>query len=413
MQNTTSRTLGSASDDLLGQAVQTNEVRPRQGSRSESDGDTDGPRTTGILPSQELERQVRVTKEIVGLETIQDDQFQPASLDLRLGSVAHRVRASFLPGKDATVQQKLDGLTMHTMDIRNGAVLERGCVYIIPLLEGLALKRRTSAMGNPKSSTGRLDIFTRLITDYGTEFDRVREQYNGPLYAEVSPRTFSVLVYKGSRLNQIRIRRGNPPSTDESMKRLQQEYQVVGSISEGEIRNGVPVSVDARGADSGGLIGYKARNHAGLIDIEKIRYYDVLDFWEPVYAPRVGGLVLDPADFYILASREAVKVPPTHAAEMIAYDTLVGEFRVHYAGFFDPGFGHPDAGGEGARAVLEVRSFEVPFVIEHGQVVGRLAYEQLTEKPHRLYGSKAKSSYQGQGIALSKHFKPFSRSEMR
>lgn len=413
MRNTTSGTLGSASDDLLGQPARTNEVRPRQGSRSESDDDTDGPRTTGILPSQELERQVKVTREIVALETIQDDQFQPASLDLRLGSVAHRVRASFLPGKDATVQQKLDGLTMHTMDIRNGAVLERGCVYIIPLLEGLALKRRTSAMGNPKSSIGRLDIFTRIITDYGTEFDRVREQYNGPLYAEVSPRTFSVLVYKGSRLNQIRIRRGNPPSTDESMKRLQQEFQVVGSISEGEIRNGVPVSVDVRGADSGGLVGYKARNHAGLIDIEKIRYYDVLDFWEPVYAPRVGGLVLDPADFYILASREAVKVPPTHAAEMIAYDTLVGEFRVHYAGFFDPGFGHPDAGGQGARAVLEVRSFEVPFVIEHGQVVGRLAYEQLTEKPNRLYGSNAKSSYQGQGIALSKHFKPFSRSEMR
>ncbi len=413
MQNTTNRTLGSASDDLLGQPARTNEVRPRQGSGSESDDDSDGPRTTGILPSQELERQVKVTREIVALETIQNDQFQPASLDLRLGSVAHRVRASFLPGKDATVQQKLDGLTMHTMDIRNGAVLERGCVYIIPLLEGLALKRRTSAMGNPKSSTGRLDIFTRLITDYGTEFDRVREQYNGPLYAEVSPRTFSVLVYKGSRLNQIRIRRGNRPNSDEAMKRLQQEFQVVESISEDEIRNGVPLSVDVRGADSGGLIGYKARNHAGLIDIDKVRHYDVLDFWEPVYAPRVGGLVLDPEEFYILASREAVKIPPTHAAEMIAYDTLIGDFRVHYAGFFDPGFGHPDAGGEGARAVLEVRSFEVPFILEHGQMVGRLAYEQLTEKPNRLYGSKAKSSYQGQGIALSKHFKPFSRSEMR
>ncbi len=413
MQNTTNRTLGGAAEDLLGHAVQTNDARPRQGSRSESDEDTDLPLRTGILPSQELERQVKVTKEIIGLETIQDDQFQPASLDLRLGDVAYRVRASFLPGKDATVKQKLDGLTMHKMDISNGAVLERGCVYIIPLLECLALKRRTSAMGNPKSSTGRLDIFTRLITDYGTEFDRVREQYSGPLYAEVSPRTFSVLVYKGSRLNQIRIRRGNRPSTDEAMKRLQQEFQVVGSISEAEIRNGVPVSVDVRGASSDGLIGYKAKNHAGLIDLEKIRNYDVLDFWEPVYAPRAGGLVLDPADFYILASREAVKVPPTHAAEMIAYDTLVGEFRVHYAGFFDPGFGHPDAGGEGARAVLEVRSFEVPFVIEHGQVVGRLAYEQLTEKPNRLYGSNAKSSYQGQGIALSKHFKPFSPPERR
>ncbi|OGA02336.1 MAG: 2'-deoxycytidine 5'-triphosphate deaminase [Betaproteobacteria bacterium RIFCSPLOWO2_02_64_14] len=369
--------------------------------------------STGILPSQELERQVRLTREIFALEPIHEDQFQPASLDLRLGPVAYRVRASFLPGKGATVEQRLDDLAMHKMDISNGGVLERGCVYIVPLLEGLSLRRRTSAMGNPKSSTGRLDIFTRLITDYGTEFDRVREQYKGPLYAEVSPRTFSVLVRKGSRLSQIRIRRGNPPSTDEAMRRLQEEQQVVGStISEDEIRNGVPVSVDVRGEASEGLIGYKAKNHAGLIDIDKVQHYDVLDYWEPVHAPRRGGLILDPADFYILASREPVKVPPTHAAEMIAYDTLVGEFRVHYAGFFDPGFGHPDAGGEGSRAVLEVRSYEVPFVLEHGQVVGRLTYERLTAQPNRLYGSGVKSSYQRQGIALSRHFKPLQRASV-
>ena len=189
------------------------------------------------------------------------------------------------------------------------------------------------------------------------------------------------------------------------MRRLQAEHQVVASISGDDIRNGVPVTVDVQGSASGGLIGYKARSHAGLIDIDKVGYYEVRDYWEPVYAPHRGGLVLDPADFYILASREAVKVPPTHAAEMIAYDTLVGEFRVHYAGFFDPGFGHPDAGGEGSRAVLEVRSFGVPFVIEHGQVVGRLEYEPLTAPPARLYGSGVKSSYQRQGIALSKHFK--------
>ncbi|MEK7877527.1 MAG: 2'-deoxycytidine 5'-triphosphate deaminase, partial [Pseudomonadota bacterium] len=362
--------------------------------------------STGILPSQELERQVRVTREIIAVEPIQDDQYQPASLDLRLGPVAYRVRASFLPGKDATVEQRLEDLAMHRMDISNGGVLERGCVYIVPLLEHLLLRRRTSAMGNPKSSTGRLDIFTRLITDHGTEFDRVREQYSGPLYAEVSPRTFSVLVRKGSRLNQIRIRRGNPLSSDEGMKRLQHEYQVVEAISEDQIRNGVPVSVDVRGSASGGLIGYKAKRHAGLIDIDKIRYYEALDYWEPVFAPHHGGLILDPEDFYILASREAVKVPPKYAAEMIAYDTLVGEFRVHYAGFFDPGFGHPDAGGEGSRAVLEVRSYEVPFVIEHGQVVGRLAYERLTAQPSRLYGGGLNSSYQRQGLALSKHFKP-------
>ena len=405
---------GNATDELLSLVAQTNNLRPVQGTLEESEADSDrGTYSTGILPSQDLKHQVNVTKEIISLEPILDNQFQPASLDLRLGPVAYRVRASFLPGKNATVKQKLDEFAMHEMDITKGGVLERGCVYIIPLLEGLALKHRMSAMGNPKSSTGRLDIFTRLITDNGTEFDQVREQYKGMLYAEVSPRTFSVLVRKGSRLSQIRIRRGSPQSSDESTWRLQKEYQVVSSaISEEDIRKGVPVSVDVRGDKSGGLIGYKAKNHAGLIDIDKVQHYDVLDYWEPVYAPRRGGLVLDPQDFYILASREAVKVPPTHAAEMIAYDTLVGEFRVHYAGFFDPGFGDPSAGGEGSRAVLEVRSYEVPFVIEDGQVVGRLAYERLTAIPDQLYGA-TNSSYQGQGIKLSKHFKPLPPPELR
>lgn len=413
----------NASDDLLTRAAPTDDARAPEGVRDATEDDSEvAGRTTGILPSQELERQVKVTKEIRFLEPIQDNQYQPASLDLRLGSVAYRVRASFLPGKDATVKKKLEDLAMHKMDISNGGVLERGCVYIVPLLEGLSLRKRTSAMGNPKSSTGRLDIFTRLITDYGTEFDRVREQYSGPLYAEVSPRTFSVLVRKGSRLNQIRIRRGNPQSSDTAMRKLLEEHQVVASIgsddivapiSGNDICDGVPITVDVQGDKSGGIIGYKARSHAGLIDIDKVRHYEVLDYWEPVRAPRRGGLVLDPADFYILASREAVNVPPTHAAEMIAFDTLVGDFRVHYAGFFDPGFGHPAAGGEGSRAVLEVRSFEVPFMIEHGQVVGRLAYELLMAPPARLYGSNANSSYQRQGIALSKHFKPLPATDVR
>ena len=396
-----------ARDDFFAPDAQARGAPLAQSGQDERDDNAEAAaHSTGILPLQELQFQARVSKEIFALEPIREDQYQPASLDLRLGASAYRVRASFLPGKGATVKQRLDELAMHEMDITHGGVLERGCVYIVPLLEGLALKRRTSALGNPKSSTGRLDIFTRLITDYGTEFDRVREQYKGPLYAEVSPRTFSLLVRKGSRLSQIRIRRGNPASTDEEMRRLQQEFQIVESINEEDIRNGVPVSVDVRGAQSGGIIGYKAKSHAGLIDIDKIRHYDVRDYWEPIYAPRRGGLVLDPADFYILGSREPVKVPPTHAAEMIAYDTLVGEFRVHYAGFFDPGFGHPEAAGEGSRAVLEVRSYEVPFVLEHGQIVGRLNYERLTTRPVRLYGLNVSSSYQRQGIALSKHFKP-------
>lgn len=363
-----------------------------------------GRNATGVLPIQELESLVRTSREIVGLEPIAEDQFQPASLDLRLGPTAYRVRASFLPGADATVQDKLDDLTMHTMDITHGGVLERGCVYIVPLLETLALRYRMTAVGNPKSSTGRLDIFTRLITDNGPQFDRVPEQYRGPLYAEVSPRTFSILVRKGSRLNQLRIRRGSPPVSDPQMRALQREHGLVGALTEDDIDNGVPVTVDVSGQKTNGLIGYKAKSHTGLIDVDRVRHYEIADFWDEVRAPRRGGLVLDPDDFYILASRQPVKVPDTHAAEMIAYDTLVGEFRVHYAGFFDPGFGFGDKGGGGARAVLEVRSFEVPFVIEDNQTVGRLTYERLTERPAKLYGNAA-NSYQGQGIALSKHFR--------
>jgi len=359
---------------------------------------------TGILPLQELDFLARTSREIVGLEPIQDNQLQPASLDLRLGATAYRVRASFLPGAGATVQERLEDLTMHTMDITHGGVLERGCVYIVPLLESLALRYRMTAVGNPKSSTGRLDVFTRLITDNGTQFDRVPEQYRGPLYAEVSPRTFSILVRKGSRLNQLRIRRGSPPVSDPQMRALQREHGLVGALTEDDIVNGVPVTVDVSGENTNGLIGYRAKSHTGLIDVDRVRHYDVADFWDPVHAPRRGGLVLDPEDFYILASRQPVKVPDTHAAEMVAYDTLVGEFRVHYAGFFDPGFGFGDRSATGSRAVLEVRSFEVPFVIEDNQTVGRLMYERLTERPAKLYGSAA-NSYQGQGIALSKHFR--------
>ena len=362
--------------------------------------------TTGILPAQELLQLVHVTKEIRSLEPILDDQIQPASIDLRLGSVAYRVRASFLPGSNSTVQEKLREFTMHEMDITQGGVLEKGCVYIVPLLEQLALKHRMSALANPKSSTGRLDIFTRVITDNGSEFDRVREGYKGPLYAEISPRTFSILVRQGSKLSQLRIRRGTPLTSDERLRELQQKFQLVGrQLSDDQIKNGVPITVDVHGDATGGIIGYKAKNHAGLIDVDKVGHYNARDFWDPVAAPGPRGLILDPADFYILASRESVKVPPGFAAEMIAYDTLVGEFRVHYAGFFDPGFGDASAGGEGSKAVLEVRSYELPFVIEDGQIVGRLVYERLTGPPERVYGAGVKSNYQRQGLRLSKHFK--------
>jgi dCTP deaminase len=376
--------------------------------------DTDRQRepTTGLLPSQLLREAVAQGREILSPQPIGDDQIQPASIDLRLGEVAYRVRASFLPGPQHSVRDKLDLLSMHRIDLTQGAVLERDCVYIVPLFEFVSLRKRTSAAANPKSSTGRLDVFARVITDYGTEFDRVREGYKGPLFAEISPRAFSILVRTGSRLVQLRIRRGSPGFSDTALRRLNQEIALVdgppgappGAKS---IRNGLAFTVDVAGVEASGIVGFKARRHTDVIDVDRSFHYDPRDFWEAVYSLRGEGIVLDPDDFYILASREAVVVPPDHAAEMLPYDTFVGEFRVHYAGFFDPGFGAPETDGAGSRAVLEVRAHEVPFLIEDGQIVGRLVYERLIAKPDKLYGAPIGSSYQRQGLALSKHFKKF------
>lgn len=354
--------------------------------------------TTGILPSHAIRNLMR-EKEIYSDAQILEDQVQPASLDLRLGKVAYRVRASFLPGKGTKVDDKLSSLALHEIDLTNGAVLETGCVYVVPLQEKLALPERVSAAANPKSSTGRIDVFTRLITDEAVEFDQVGAGYEGPLYAEISPRTFSVLVRSGVCLNQIRFRRGSPSHTDAALLRLHEKEQLVDVPA--IIDNGLALSVDLRGEAADGLIGYRAQRHAGLIDLEKIGAYDLADFWEPLRARGADNLILDPDEFYILASREAVHVPPTHAAEMVPYNPLVGEFRVHYAGFFDPGFGH----GAKSRAVLEVRSHDVPFILEHGQTIGHLVYEPLMGEPVHIYGDRIGSHYQAQGLKLSKHFR--------
>ena len=362
--------------------------------------------TTGILPSQGI-REAVARGEIRAVRDITESQIQPASLDLRLGAEAYRMRASFLPGEQATVGQKLDSFSMHKIDLAGGAVLEKDCVYLVPLMESLRLKHRTSAIANPKSSTGRLDIFARVITDHGIEFDQIPAGYRGPLWAEISPRSFSVLVGVGARLLQLRIKRGSPPASDIALRRLHEQVRLI-DVEAGQerIKKGMlAVTVDTQGRRNGDLVGYRAKKNAGLIDVEKVHHYDPADFWEPVYSHRGQGIILDPDDFHILASKEAVTVPADHAAEMVAYDTLVGEFRVHYAGFFDPGFGFAEAGGEGARAVLEIRSHDVPFTLEDGQIVGRLLYERLTAKPDKLYGRDIGSNYQRQGLALSKQFK--------
>lgn len=334
------------------------------------------------------------------------DQVQPASLDLRLGDVAYRVRSSFLPGPSHSVAERIEALKLHEIDLTRGAVLERGCVYLVPLQEALNLPEEVSASANPKSSTGRLDVFTRVIGDRARGFDQMPAGYSGPLYLEVSPRTFPVLVRTGSRLSQMRFRRGDNRLTVAEHIALHASDTLVydNAVPVGE---GVALSIDLKGAGRKGLVGFRSKRHTAVVDVDKKNALDVHEFWEPLFNRGREELILDPDEFYILVSDEAVHVPPSHAAEMLPFDPLVGEFRVHYAGFFDPGFGHSSAGGTGSRAVLEVRSREVPFLLGHGQTIGRLIYERLAEAPDRLYGSALGSNYQAQTLKLSKHFRPY------
>ncbi len=357
---------------------------------------------SGVLPIQHL-RDLIAGGAIAADHPILPAQLQPASLDLRLGATAFRVRASFLAGAGQSVADRLVEFEMHRVDLTAGAVLEKGCVYVIPLMERLALPTGIQAVANAKSSTGRLDLLTRMITDGGTEFDRVPAGYHGALYAEICPRSFSVLVRPGMRLNQIRFRRGHAVLSDTELAALHSLSPLVSGRP--HIADGLGFSVDltpAPGADR--LIGYRAKPHTGLIDLDRQAHYRPADFWEDIRTDS-RRIILDPGAFYILVSREAVHIPPDYAAEMAPYLALVGEFRVHYAGFFDPGFGHAAAGGSGSRGVLEVRCHEAPFVLEHGQIVGRLVYERMAARPETLYGAGIASNYQGQGLKLSKHFR--------
>ncbi len=361
----------------------------------------------GILPVQAI-RQLIADGAIRLAEPLAVNQLQPASLDLRLGGVAIRVRASFLPGPGTPVATKLDELTLHRIDLTQGAVLETGCVYVVPLLEGLALPVTIAAAANPKSSTGRLDVFTRVIADGVNAFDQIPAGYCGPLYAEICPQTFPVVVRQGSKLSQLRFRCGDPRESDAELQRLHaRDPLVTGGLT--DIDDGIALSVDlSADASHGepGLVGYRAKRNTGVVDVDKPGGHEVLEYWDPIFVrgPR-RRLILDPDQFYILASKEAVSIPPTHAAEMLPFNPLVGEFRVHYAGFMDPGFGHATTGGTGSRVVLEVRSHKVPFILEDGQIIGRLVYERMSDVPELLYGRDLGSNYQAQGLKLSKHFK--------
>ncbi|OCO98217.1 MULTISPECIES: 2'-deoxycytidine 5'-triphosphate deaminase [unclassified Ensifer] len=361
-------------------------------------------RNTGILADRAIAALFE-TGRLKSERPLDADQIQPASLDLRLGAKAFRVRASFMPGPSHLVADKLDRLKLHVVDLTEGAVLETGCVYIVPLMESLALPEGMSASANPKSSTGRLDIFTRVITDRAQEFDKIPAGYSGPLYLEISPRTFPIVVRRGSRLSQIRFRMGQSLLSEQELLALHVSDVLVASDKPNVSGGGIALSIDLKGTGPEGLIGYRGKHHTAVIDVDKKAQHSIFDFWEPLYSRGRDELILDPDEFYILVSREAVHVPPLYAAEMTPFDPLVGEFRVHYAGFFDPGFGHASAGGSGSRAVLEVRSHEVPFILEHGQIVGRLIYEHMLEQPDGLYGLGVGSNYQAQGLKLSKHFR--------
>lgn len=364
--------------------------------------------SNGVLSSQSIHELIR-TGHILPEEPIAEEQIQPASIDLRLGSVAYRVQASFLPGPSSTVMKKMQTLLMNEIDLTRPVVLEKGCVYIIPLMERLNLPGGISAKANPRSTAGRLDLFTRLITDYGVEFERVAKGYKGSLYAEVVPRTFSIIVHEGTKLNQLRFMRGNPPTSDAKLMEVHKEEILVyvdeDRPSKPSINRGLQISVNLHGNDHLDIIGYKAKKNTPAIDFEKIDYYDPLEFWDLVLSPKMNGIILNPGDFYILGSKEKIRIPSTFAAEMIPFDPSLGEFRIHYAGFFDPGFGYGRNDIKGTPAVLEVRAHEVPFLIEDGQKVGRLIYIRLLEPPDKVYGTEIGSAYQRQILALSKQFK--------
>lgn len=337
-----------------------------------------------IWPSQRI--RAALESGVIGADRpVLPDQIQPASLDLRLGERAFRVPASFLPGPGRSVAERLSRLSTHEVDLTKPTVLERNCVHIIPLMEYLHLPGHVDARANPKSSSGRLDIFVRVIADCGASFDEIPAGYQGPLYAEVVPRSFTVIASAGTRLAQIRLREAGG----------------------GAARRIVPVTIDLDPAGKeGGVVGYRARRNAGLIDLARVGAYRRADFWEPiVIQPDRKELVLDPDEFYILASAEAIVVGAGEAAEMVAYDTSMGELRSHYAGFLDCGFGLAEEGGAGSRLVLEVRSHDVPFLLDNGQKIGTLVYEPMMERPDILYGAGMGSNYQGQRLKLSKHFR--------
>ena len=377
----------------------------------------------GILPDSHLKTLIR-EHAIDAAPAITDSQIQPASVDLRLGTKAYRLISSFLPERSGTSEHLnvLDlyqsELVMYDMDLTQGAILEKGHVYLVPLLEHVALPQDVRGRANPKSSTGRLDIFTRLITDLNAGFDEIPLGYRGPLYLEIVPRSFTIRVQTGLALNQLRLLTGRPTVSDPQLRALHRSAKLLYHNDEDvaearplatqdiRVDHGLFLGIDLRGSGAGReIVGYRAKKNSHVVDLSKIGHYSALDFWEPIYRQPNNTLLLEPEEFYILASHERIKVPAGYAAEMVAYEAAFGELRTHYAGFFDPGFGAGDGPRKGTQVVLEVRPHDVPFLIRDGQTFFKVVYEHMLDLPEHLYGASIGSSYHQQGLTLSKHFK--------
>lgn len=369
------------------------------------------PRNPGIWPSQWIQKAVEAG--IIDAPDYEERQLQPASLDLTLGDVAYRLRCSFLPGKNDTVEDQLKAFQLGPpIDLSDGAILERNRPYLIPLRERVNLPNAISARANPKSSTGRLDVFTRVVTDRSSRFDDINRGYEGRLYLEVVPRSFAVMVHPGLALNQLRIAKGTVAVTDDDLRAAHREspllYRNGKPLGRREVRarGGLWLSLDLMRSD-GAVVGYRAKRNSGLIDMARLRAYDPDSYWDFVVPESGNRVILEPEEFYLLLSAEAVRIPPDFAAEMTAFDPSGGEVRTHYAGFFDPGFGHDPTEffPEGSRAALEVRAHDVPFAVDHLQRVCQLRFERMAEPPDLLYGVDGSSNYQGQVSTLSKHFR--------
>jgi dCTP deaminase len=365
---------------------------------------------TGVLPAQQLRDAVRSEWLRAGEWRIPPEAVQPASVDLRLGEHAWALRCSFLPDSESTVEEKVADIAFERIDLRDGATLERDRPYLVPLIERLRLPAQVRAHANPKSSTGRLDVFTRVLTDRSHRFDEIAAGYEGGLYLEVVPRTFAIRVRTGLALNQVRLIRGDARLADAELLALHHDAPLLfydqEPVAESElsIADGLFLSLDVRGP-SDATVGYRAKKNSLPIDLARGASLRWQEYWEPVHPEPGGRIVLEPEVFYLLLSAEGVSVPPCYAAEMLAYDPTAGELRTHYAGFFDPGFGYSaDGDRRGARAALEVRARDVSFMVEHRQPVCKLAFERMAAEPDILYGEEAGSSYQHQRTMLSKHF---------